>query len=117
MHYAQSGSTEPLCSDLPAGAQVAEADGESHRLGPRIDLHPRDRVADMGVDRGGAQREPVGDLLDPQALRKELEDLALAGGQLEQLLDLPGALAELGADEGAGAGDHFDRAGDVLAGR
>ena len=56
----------------------------------------------MGVDRGGAQREPIGDLLDAQALREQFEDFALAGGQLEQLLDLPGTLAELGADERAG---------------
>ena len=41
------------------------------------------------MDRGRAEREPVGDLLDAQALREQLENLALAGGQLEQLLDLP----------------------------
>src|SRR5262249_24397789 len=51
------------------------------------------------------------------ALREQLEDLALAGGQLEQLLDLAGALTELGPDEGAAAGDDLDRPGDVLAGR
>src|SRR4029453_12873692 len=111
------GLTPCLRSDLAAGAQVAEAHGESHRLGPRIDLHPRDRVADVGVDRGGGEREPVGDLLDAQALREQFENLGLAGGSREQLLDLTGTLAELSADEGAAAGDHLDRAGDVLARR
>jgi hypothetical protein len=68
------------------------------------------------MDGGGAEREAVGDLLHPEALGEELEDLALARGELEQLLDLAGALAELGADEGPAPGDHLDRPGDVLAG-
>ncbi len=104
-------------SDLAAGAQVAEADREGHRFGPGVHLHPRDRVANVRVDGGGAEAEAVGDLLHAQALGQQLQDLALARGQLQQLLDLAGALAELGADEGAAARDDLDRAGDVLAGR
>src|SRR5262245_59604574 len=96
-----SSSPRTRSSDFSAGAQVAEAHGESHRLGPRIHFHPRDRVSDVGVDRGGAEREPVRDLLDAEAFGEQLENLALARRELQQLLDLAGALAKLGADEGA----------------
>src|SRR5262245_14016027 len=68
------------------------------------------------MDRGRAEREPVRDLLHAEALGEQFEDLALAGSQLEELLHLTRALAELGADERAAAGHDLDGAGDVLAG-
>ena len=105
------------CWTAAAGAEVAEADREGDRLGAGVDLELGDRVADVGVDGRRAQLQPLGDLFDPQALGQQLEDLALARGEVEQLLDLGGlAAGEVAAEEGAAAGDRFDGPGDVLGG-
>ena len=70
------------------------------------------------MDGRRAEREPFGDLFDPQPLGQQLEDLTLAGGEVEQFLDLGGlAAGEIAAEEGAAAGDRFDRPGDVLGRR
>ena len=59
--------------------------------------------------------QSLGDLFHPQPLGQQLEDLALARGELEQLLHLGGlAAGEVAAEEGAAAADRFDGAGDVL---
>src|SRR5881394_4470791 len=101
--------------DAPAGPEVAEAHGEGNRLGPRVHLKLGDRVAHMGVHGRRAEAEALGDLFHPQALGEKLEDLPLAGREIEQFLHLRGlAAGEIAAEEGAAVSHGFDRAGDVL---
>src|SRR2546423_823054 len=80
-------------SSRPPSAQVADLARQRDRLGSSVDLELGDRVADVGVDRRRAEREPFGDLFDPQPLGQQLEDLALAGREVEQFLDLGGLAA------------------------
>src|SRR5262245_55760021 len=111
-------------SGEPAGADQAGLVGEHDQLGPVAGPELDHGPADMGLGRGRAYDQLVGDLVVGQAGRDQPHDLALAVGELAQLgrgAWLAGPRGELGhqpaghpgRQQGVAGGDRPDAADQV----